>query len=130
MNAFLVRTQRTKEYTRGLLIVGGQMFHTLEPPWRDNRRNVSCIPEGRYSCHFLPRSNSGKYRNIYHVRDVEGRSGILVHNGNIVRHTLGCVLIGMQKGKLNGKPAVLKSFSALKKLMRLTDKGVLKLVIV
>jgi len=130
MNAFLIRTSKTKTHTRGILVVEGELFATLEPPWLFNRRNCSSIPAGTYQCHFLSRSNSGRYRNIYHVRDVERRSGILIHNGNIVRHTLGCILIGLKQGKLNGKPAVLNSKSALRKLLRITKRKELKLVVV
>ena len=35
--------------TNGALFVNGRFIcFTIELPWRENRRNVSCIPEGRY----------------------------------------------------------------------------------
>ena len=54
----------------------------LELPWLENKRGISCIPPGRYEVDYLPRSARGKYKDVYHVRSVPGRSGILLHLGN------------------------------------------------
>lgn len=117
--AFLFRIDKTCKYTRGYLIINGELFHTLERPWKNNRRNISCIPSGSYNCTYLVRSASGKYRKVYHVESVAKRSGILIHNGNLVKHSKGCILIGMRAGYLDGKPAVLKSRAAVRKLNKL-----------
>jgi hypothetical protein len=50
------------------------------------------------------------------VQAVPGRTGILIHNGNLVSHTKGCILIGTKSGFLSGKPAVLNSRAAMRKL--------------
>jgi hypothetical protein len=115
-SAFLIRNIQTSTYTLGCLIVDGTMFRTIERPWLDNKQNVSCIPTGKYEADFLPRSGSGKYRNVYHVKEVPGRSGILIHNGNLVSHSRGCIIIGSRTGMLGGQPAVLSSRPALRKL--------------
>lgn len=127
---FLVRTKYTDSCTLGVLIVGGCMFHTIEPPWRNNRRNVSCIPTGQYLCTYLPRSASGKYRKVYHIRNVNNRSGVLIHNGNLARHSRGCVILGLKKGRLGGLFAVLRSRMALTKLGKLLNNSnfILKVV--
>lgn len=100
----------------GTLMLKGETFHVLERPWLGNRRNESCIPAGTYKAEFLPRSTSGKYRNVYWLRDVPGRSGVLIHTGNLVAHSRGCLIIGKRRGVLAGKPAVLNSKTALGEL--------------
>ena len=45
--------------------------------------------------------------------DVPGRSGVLIHKGNLVEHSKGCLIIGKRRGMLAGKPAVLNSGTAL-----------------
>ena len=34
-----------------LALEGGPELRSMEPPWRDNRRNLSCIPPGEYDVH-------------------------------------------------------------------------------
>lgn len=100
----------------GTLALKGETFHVLERPWLGNAANQSCIPAGSYKAVFLDRSASGKYRNVYHLRDVPGRSGILIHTGNVVAHSRGCLIIGKRRGTLSGNPAVLNSRTALGEL--------------
>ena len=102
----------------GVLITDDGVFSTLELPWRDNERNRSCIPPGEYSCQYMEQSSSGKYRGCFHVKNVPGRSEILIHNGNLPEHTKGCIIIGKRVGYLTGIPAVLNSVSALRELGR------------
>lgn len=80
----------------------------LELPWRDNQRSISCIPEGIWVCRKMPpipiddptteedESGGRKPRDYWHFRydKIPGRSGILVHPGVDVEHTLGCQLPG------------------------------------
>lgn len=103
-----------KDCTLGTLILpSGLILKTLERPWLNNRVNVSCFTEGGYIVKYLPRSGSGKYKRVWHVQDVPKRSGILFHNGNLVRHSKGCILVGRRHGALSGQPAVLSSASGL-----------------
>jgi len=98
------------------------VFHTLERPWLDNKVNESCIIPGKYKCTFLKRSNSGRYRNVYYLNNIPGRSGILIHNGNLVAHSKGCIILGSKTGILNGQPAVLGSRTAKNKLAKLINE--------
>ena len=123
----LVRDSKTYACTTGLLIVEGKVFYTLERPWLNNGRNVSCIPAGEYEGVYLDRSASGKYKNIYHLRDVPDRSGILIHNGNVVTHTRGCILVGKVRGYLYNMPAVLQSRTALGELVDTLGKSDIRL---
>lgn len=125
-HAILTRDESTDEGTRGVLEAGGLCLHVIEPPWRDNLRNRSCIPPGRYEVtpHLSPR-----FGRVLRVADVEARSHILIHAGNIGgdtklgyhTHTLGCLLPGLRRGciEVSGcrQRAVLASRPALRKLM-------------
>jgi hypothetical protein len=127
--AFLIRDYVGKDCVMGTLYLDGEVFQTLEPPWKDNARNVSCIPSEVYQCDFMPRSSSGKYRNVYHVKRVQGRSGILIHNGNVVNHTKGCLILGTKRGQLYNQKAVLNSRTAMNKLARILKKQPFNLLI-
>lgn len=70
------------------------MSYAIELPWRNNARRASCIPEGDYQ---LGRHQSGKFGLCPVVRDVPGRSAILIHAANDADDTdgsadlLGCI---------------------------------------
>lgn len=65
----------------------------LELPWLDNKFRVSCIPAGNYKAvkHVSP-----KFGDSFWIKDVPARSGILIHRGNFVRNTAGCLLPGVE----------------------------------
>ena len=93
--------------TFGVLLQGLVPFVlTIERPWLDNRSNISCIPEGNYSC---KRVNSPKFGDTFEVTDVSGRTHILFHKGNISDDSHGCIIIGEQFESLKGRAAVLSS---------------------
>jgi len=130
LNAVLIRYLQTSAYTRSAFVIDGHTFYTIERPWLDNATNISCIPTGDYRCVFLPRSGSGKYKKVFHILDVPKRSGILIHNGNLVRHSKGCIIIGWRTGLLGGSPAVLYSMKALRLLREITNCGPFNLKII
>lgn len=115
--------------TLGIIIAKGKMFQCLELPWKDNQRNISCIPPGEYIVKFLPKSASGKYRNVWHIQDVENRGGVLIHTGNKSSHSRGCVLIGLTRGILSGVRAILSSRVALARFNSLMNKETFKIVV-
>lgn len=127
MNATLCRFKFLNICTFGFLYTDESKYYTLELPWRDNERNNSCIPVGEYECEFMPSSSSGKYKSVYHVKGVEGRDGILIHNGNLPEHTKGCVLLGSKIGPLGGRAAVLGSRTAMKRFVREMEEKNFKL---
>jgi len=73
-------------------------FRTLELPYLDNQKQISCIPCGDYK---VIKRKSKKYGNHFHILDVPNRSYILIHNGNFNYQTKGCVLIGDDLSYLN-----------------------------
>lgn len=117
MVARLLRFYSSDAATIGQLKVGDHVFYTCEPPWRDNRQNISCIPNGEYRCNYLASSASGKFRRCYHVLDVPGRAGVLMHVGNFSAQTKGCLLPGLNYAtKQVGAEMVLSSRVALDRL--------------
>lgn len=88
----LVRNRKSSTATEGVLLFDLTQVFTLEEPWRDNQPNVSCIPEGSYRC-IIAWSNRFQ-RLMPRLLDVPGRSGILIHPGNTLKDTSGCILVG------------------------------------
>ncbi len=105
--ARLIRDETSDHGTVGVLSARGLPgpVHIMEPPWRDNRRNVSCIPTGTYMVvlHVSPR-----FGRCLLVTGVPNRSHILFHAGNVGgdtekglrTHTHGCLLPGLRRGRL------------------------------
>ena len=120
--AILLRDEIRSDVIRGSLSFADKTFHVLERPWKANQRDESCIPAGDYEAVFLPQSSSGKYQNIYQLQSVPDRSDILIHAGNVVEHSRGCLLIGLRRGTQDGKPAVLDSLAALAELVELARR--------
>ena len=125
--AVLRRGPSGDDGTLGVLALeGGPELRSMEPPWRDNRRNLSCIPPGEYDVHP---HRSPRFGACLLVIGVPGRSHILFHAGNLGgdaerglrTHTLGCVLPGMRAGALAvggvRQRAVLASRPAFRALM-------------
>lgn len=111
----LRRLEQTDDGTFGVLLFPKGVFsHTLELPWRRNLPNLSCIPTGEYLC--VPRV-SPRFGKTYHVRDVEGRSYILIHAANLAgdiekgkkTHLKGCITLGDRLGWIGDQRAVLNS---------------------
>ena len=111
----LVRVTEHNGATLGVLCIdGAPEFVTLEDAWRDNERMVSCIPVGRYK---LKPVNSPKFGKTWQVMDVPERDHILFHAGNTHKDTNGCILLGMQFGKVGDETAILASKSAFLQFM-------------
>src|SRR3989344_7456256 len=69
--------------------------YTLELPFRNNERFISCIPAGTYE---LKRRATIKYDEHFLVRDVPNREFVLIHRGGTSpRHTKGCILLGNRR---------------------------------
>lgn len=113
----IIEREYHPDVTLGKMYVDGKFLcYTLEEPWKDNKRQISCIPEGVYKC--VPHDGM-KFQNVWEVTNVPNRKAILLHSGNTTDDIEGCILLGMQRGTLKGKPAVLRSKEALLKLRSL-----------
>jgi len=71
---------------------------TLELPYLENQKNISCIPCGTYDVELI---HSLRFGDSFHVKDVPEREGILIHKGNVVGDTRGCILVGMAFKDIN-----------------------------
>lgn len=122
MKIHLYRYESTDHGTFGRIQIDGKYFHTLELPWIDNKNNISCIPIGEYETDIYP---SSRFGNVYLVKNVPGRSGILIHQGNFGGNKLkglksnieGCILLGKSRGIISGQKCVLNSRIAVKEFM-------------
>ena len=96
VNLLILRDTFTDESTVGELFINGERFcDTLELPWRDNQRSISCIPIGSYKVRLRTARESAT-RDYLHllVQEVKDRSHILFHRGNSAKDTRGCILVG------------------------------------
>lgn len=128
-NVYLLRTRTSDQGTEGMLITDGFMCKTLELPWRENQRSISCIPSGEYKVVIR---QSPKYGSVYWVTKVPNRSWILIHAGNwagdtkkgFKTHVNGCILLGKSHGFLAEQRAVLSSRITVRKFRNvMADKS-------
>ena len=73
------------------LYVGDKTFSGIELPWKNNTKNISAIPRGVYAWQKIKRQSNGK--DAIWLRDVPGRSEILIHQGTKPIHSKGCILL-------------------------------------
>jgi hypothetical protein len=114
LTAYLARYKTSEQGTIGKFVARDFSCFSLELPWRENKRSISCIPPGEYKTII---TNSNKYGTIYWVTSVPNRSGILIHWGNYAgdsnegfkTHSMGCILLGKSIGLLGGQRAILNS---------------------
>jgi uncharacterized protein DUF5675 len=107
----LVRTSQSEDGTFGVLSQDGvQIAVTCEPPWLNNQHDISCIPAGTYECQ---KYSSVDHQNVWEVMDVPSRANILIHEGNTIQDTEGCILVGECMGDWDGTPSVLNSLKTL-----------------
>jgi hypothetical protein len=118
MELTLQRFVQNEERTLGILydhFKGVPLAVTLELPWRNNEKCVSCIPSGSYtiSLHDPP-----KHGQCLSVHSVPGRTNILIHKGNTLEDTEGCILLGkLFDLEAEDNPQVHRSKAALEELL-------------
>jgi hypothetical protein len=97
INLLLIRDTFSENSVIGELFLNGErMCDTLENPWLDNQRNISCVPEGEYPVRLrLPRESATRDYMHLLVKDVPDRDYILIHIGNSAKDTRGCILVGL-----------------------------------
>lgn len=95
---------------------------TLELPWINNQKKISCIPSGRYS--VIPRT-SAKFGKHFQILEVPQRNYILFHFGNYVTQIAGCILVGATLQELDGKNGLdlTNSVDTLNRLLTLCAPG-------
>ncbi|WP_245586340.1 DUF5675 family protein [Olivibacter sitiensis] len=98
--------------TNGEIWIGDDLVcYAIELPWRENVRNISCIPEGTYP---LAKRYSKRFGWHILVRDVPMRSAILFHPANNAEKELrGCIA---PVSELTGEGKGIRSRVAFEKL--------------
>lgn len=124
MRVEILRDYQEKETLSELVVIkddGSYAFKCkgLEPPWKNNQRNISCIPEGKYLVIKEETSPLHPYPH-FRVLNVPGRDGVLWHGGNFYKDTLGCYLPGDSFGDRNND-GILDVLNSRKTLQKLYD---------
>ena len=116
----LVEVIRMQSYgddgTFGVVRINGEMMClSLEPPWRSNQVDMSCIPEGQY---VARRYESDKFGyETFQLIDVPYRIGIEFHVGNTVDDTGGCILLGSYLARFGSRKGIARSQRAFDHFM-------------
>jgi hypothetical protein len=134
--ANLIRAHRHPKFTLGCFTIGignhAPLF-ILEPPWRNNEANISCIPHGEYVCNLVPSSRFNYSKDIrpdiYEVTEILGRSFIRIHPGNRASETNGCLLPGIGVNNDQDWPYLVGSKIALDLIHELINEKTFKLTI-
>ena len=104
------------DVTLGRLKIEGFQCFTLELPWLGNKKNISCVPEGRYE-YFLRQSS--KNGTVLELKNVKDRTNIQIHSANFTRQIKGCIAVGSGIKWLDDDtiPDVTSSKATLSKLL-------------
>ncbi len=115
MELVLTRTYFPEGTNGQLTCEGKAICKTIELPWKENERGVSCVPEGNY---FIRPRYSAKHGSHFELLDVPSRSLILIHPANNALAELkGCIA---PVTKLSGPGLGLmsrKAFATLKNMV-------------
>ncbi|HRG69979.1 MAG TPA: DUF5675 family protein [Saprospiraceae bacterium] len=99
-----------------LFLMGQELCKTIELPWKQNRKQISCIPEGVYPIRFRI---SNKFSRHIELLQVPNRSLILIHPANnAIKELRGCIAPVME---LTAPGRGLRSKTALKLLLNTMD---------
>jgi len=99
---------------------------SLELPWLGNIQDKSCIPVGEYPVH---KAVSPRYGQVFYIKNVLFREGILIHPGNTINDTRGCILPGLSTsdscvGVIHSRLAMDRLYSVLPSSFTLTIRNV------
>lgn len=128
--ATILRRQSTDQGTPGTLCFGTSMVGTMELPWRENKKQLSCIPVGTYLCTW---SRSPKFGMCYHLHGIPNRSSVLIHAANLAGDVLlgydtqlqGCIAPCTKLGLLRNKAGAMQLAGLISRpaLLKLEDWG-------
>ena len=118
----LLRTYHPKGTNGEIWMDGEQLCYTIELPWLDNLRNISCIPEGTYS---LSKRYSKRFGWHILIKNVPARSGILFHPANDAKNELrGCIApVSQLTGIGNGANSKVAFEKLRRRVYALLDQG-------
>jgi len=121
MKVVLNRLNDTGKETLGVLTVHDDLNEvfsckTLELSWKDNKRNLSCVPRGEYKSNVR---FSDKHGEHFILNQVEDRDYILIHAANYHFQLRGCISLGVNYLDINkdGELDVISSRDTLDELL-------------
>lgn len=134
--AYLVRTSDNGTQCTGTFKIldefGNEIFSclTLERPWLDNQKGISCIPTGKYIVQWGHMNSVNK--DHYQVFNVTSRTAIFIHGGNRFADSHGCILLGYSSADIDGDGQIdiTNSGNAIKDFESLMCKNYFELEIV
>jgi hypothetical protein len=127
MEIKLIRFRQTKDSTIGRLYAGPFECYVLEDGHRDVKEpGKTRIPAGRYKieCRFhggLYERYTKQYKESHpmlELKSIPGFTDVLIHTGNTVLDTMGCLLVGTTYSLVGGCFQILeskKAYDALRK---------------
>ena len=88
-------------------------IYSLELPWKENKKSISCIPKGIYKV-ITTYSNRFK-KDMWLLLNVPDREGIRIHSANYSHELEGCIALGLNQTDLNndGTPDIANSRKAM-----------------
>lgn len=119
MKLLLERAFPREKYTIGRLYVNDEYYcSTLEPPVRDYENGEekvygnSAIPKGEYE--IMYRWSPTFRCAMPYLKNVPYFTGVMIHTGNSVKDTKGCILVGLNLlvGKVCNSKAMFRELNA------------------
>lgn len=83
LGEFIFKTNEGKEI----------ILYSMELSWKDNQRNISCIPKGTYK--VVTTMSTRFKKDMWLLLNVPNRDGIRIHSANYARQLNGCIALGM-----------------------------------
>ena len=113
----------------GKRIMFTQQCDTLEPQWRDLKkekkvRGKTAIPERKYKIVMSPSAKI--HRNMPYLKDVPQFEGIMIHPGNTVKDTMGCILVGTKNSSWLANSRA--TFEKIMKILNSEDENTIEII--
>ncbi len=127
---FIIRYKIGRKQSLGNLLVrneyGNIVYsrHVLELGWLNNKRNISCVPQGTYD---LKLEHSPKFgRKLWEAYGILNRSECKFHVANFANQLNGCFAPGMAKFDINrdGNKDMVNSKEAFSEFMDAMGKDI------
>jgi Family of unknown function (DUF5675) len=135
MNLTLTRTQSNDDCTLGQIVLpDGTLLYSLELPWKDNDKDVSCVPPGIYQ--LIPYT-SPKHDSTWYLENAalgvggagSHRSFCEIHSANWASQLEGCIALGLENAPMYNPvegeivPAVEQSMLAINRIKNVLGIG-------
>jgi len=127
MKNLVIQRDEFSDCSYGRMWYGDFQCFTLELPWKENKKGISCIPKGwYYACKYNSPSNG----DCISIGGVVGRTHIQIHSANFTRQIQGCIAVGDSLKFLDDDtiPDVTNSRATLRRLLAaLPDKFIIEI---